>query len=287
MSSSSRNACDPGRPRDQRLAFAVAELISERRGGGRVAVVSVPEDEDRTNPAVELVTADSVGELAIEHTLIEAFTGQITDQHQIQPYAAKLPGLIGPEDLPTGSRFELNVDIRAVHGLGAPKLATLKAIAGWVREAAPNLVDGRPGVRGAHMARTGPPDLPFEVTLVRWGHDPDSTIPNLTVGWWKPDDLEDQRIARIRTALAKKLPKLATAAAIGQETVLVLESDDVQISNAIDIRLALHAATDELAVDLPAWIVLWETIAETAFVWFLRTSGTWESDARPTVVPGY
>jgi hypothetical protein len=135
------------------------------------------------------------------------------------------------------------------------------------------------------MRRTGPPDLPFEVTLVRWRQESDH-IPKLTVGWWKPEDLEEHRIVRIGTALAKKLPKLATAADTGQETVLVLESNDIQISNAIDIRLALRAASDATAVALPSWIVLWETTAESAFVWVLRSSGTWEPEPRPTTVPG-
>lgn len=100
--------------RDQLIALAVAELIAAERGGGRAAIVEIPEQIDRTNPAVELITSDAVGTLAIEHTLIEPYPGQIQDNHQIRPYAEALPTMLAGR-LPAGSRFDLNLDVRVVN----------------------------------------------------------------------------------------------------------------------------------------------------------------------------
>lgn len=71
--------------RDQAVALAVARLIAEDRTGGEVEIMAVPERADRTNPAVELITADAVGTLAIEHTLIEPYPGQIQGENWLLP----------------------------------------------------------------------------------------------------------------------------------------------------------------------------------------------------------
>lgn len=188
----------PGR--DQRLALAVADEIARYRGGSDVRVVSLPEEEDRTNPAVELETADEIGHLVIEHTTIEPFTGQVGENHRIRPYGEALTSRLAGR-LPNVSRFEINLDVGAVDG-ARPTQAVLAAIGTWVREPASTLVDGRPGIDGAHMVRSGPPDVPIRMTLTRWPSSPDSPIHALTVGRW----------------------------------VLVIESADISLSNAVDIR---------------------------------------------------
>lgn len=269
--------------RDEQIALTVAQLIADRRAGGTAEVFAMPEREDRTKPVVELITSDRVGRLAIEHTLIESFTGQIEDQRQIQPYVDALPETLG-DDLPRTSRFDINLDVRAVVGV---KKATdaIESVAEWVRRTAPNLPDGRPGVEGEHIARGGPPELPFEVALVRWPRDEQSPIPHVTVGWWAPEALEPLRDARIATALAKKLPKIGAAAvALQCDGVLVLESDDIQLANAVDIRLALQRVAGAQQAPIPSWIVLWETIGDTAFVSVLRADGEWISDPEATAL---
>lgn len=269
--------------RDQVLALAVAELIAANRGGGQVRVVAVPERDDRTKPVVELVTADAVGTLAIEHTLIEPYPGQIQDHHQIRPYAEALSRMLAGR-LPTGSRFDLNLDVRAVNGI-KPTQETLGAIAEWAVAAAPLLEDGRPGIGGRHMAKGGPPDLPFPITLARWPRDVDDVIPEVSIGWWRPADLEERRQERLIVALRKKLPKITAAEVEGHQGVLVIESDDIQLSNSVDIRVALIAAAAEVEDPLPSWIVCWEQVGESAFVATLRSDGEWVGDPRPSVLP--
>lgn len=269
--------------RDQLIALAVAELIAVQKGGGQVMVVAVPERDDRINPAVELIASDGVGTLAIEHTVIEPYPGQIQDNHQIRPYAETLPTMLAGR-LPPGSRFDLNLDIRVVIGT-KPTHETLDAIAEWAVVTAPLLEDGRPGIGGRHMAKGDPPDIPFPITLARWPRHVDDLLPGVSIGWWRPPDLEERRRERLVVALRKKLPKIAAAEAEGHQGVLIIESDDIQLSNSIDIRVALLAAAAEVEDPLPSWIVCWEQVVESAFVSTLRSDGEWIGDPRPSVLP--
>lgn len=269
--------------RDQAVALAVARLIAADRSGGEVEIRAVPERDDRTNPAVELITADAVGTLAIEHTLIEPYPGQIQDNHQIHPCAETLPTMLAGR-LPAGSRFDLNLDVGVVNGI-KPTQETLDAIAEWVVGTAPLLEDGRPGIDGRHMAKGGPPDLPFTITLARWPRRVDDVFPELSIGWWRPPDLEERRRERLVVALRKKLPKLTAAEVEGHRGVFVIESDDIQLSNSVDIRVALLAAAAEVEYPLPSWIVCWEQVGESAFVSTLRSDGEWIGDPRLSVLP--
>lgn len=269
-----------GLGRDQHIALAVAKLIAKQRDGGNVKVVHVPELEDRQNPAVELITEDDVSRLAIEHTLVESFSDQLKDDVQIRLYATALQEALAG-DLPTTSCFVINLNVRTVHG-GRERYSVLELIAQWVRQTAPSLVEGRPGVNGRHMARSRTLELPFEVTLVCWPSRDDDSLPNISVGCWLPDDLEDLRETRIAEALLKKLPKIDVATTAGVQGVFILESVDIQLANTVKIRAALQRAAAGQSQRLPAWIAIWETTGDTAFVWLLRADDEWI--AEPTAV---
>lgn len=135
------------------------------------------------------------------------------------------------------------------------------------------------------MVKGGPPDIPFPITLARWPRHVDDALPQSSIGWWRPPDLEERRRERLVIALRKKLPKLAAAEVEGHQGVLVIESDDIQLSNSVDIRLALLAAAAEVEDPLPSWIVCWEQVGESAFVSTLRSDGEWIGDPSPYVLP--
>lgn len=261
--------------RDQRIALAVAQLIADRRGGGKARVVRIPEHEDRTNPVVELVTEDAVGMLAIEHTLIESYTGQINDGFEVGCFEEPLRAAL-LNDLPEGSRFDLSLAIRGAKGV-RPSATNVAAVAEWVRATVPTLADGRPGVDGAHFASVGPPTLPFEASLYRWPQRLGSSLPTFSVRLATPADLEAHRVRRVGIALDKKLPKLATAARDGIEGVLVLESEDWQLANNGAILEGVRTASAGRDAELPAWIVLWVTLGESATAVVLRSVDTWTS----------
>lgn len=268
--------------RDQAIALAVARLIAAERGGGQVQICAIPERDDRNNQAVELITCDAVGTLAIEHTRIEAFRKQIQDDTQIQPYAEQLPAILAGR-LPAGSRYELIFDIRGVNGT-KPEQKALNAIVAWVIATAPLLEDGCPGINGRHVMTGEPPDLPFTITLVRWPEWISKRDPGVSIGRWYPQDLEQQRKERLGDALCSKLPKIAVAEANGHSGVLILESNDIALSNSTAIYTALLAAAEKRA-DLPPWIVYWEQVCEPASVSIFRSNGEWVEESCPVELP--
>ena len=80
-----------------------------------------------------------------------------------------------------------------------------------------------------------------------------------------PDvDPEEQRLARLRRALAEKCPKLQRCKDRGARTVLVLECGDIALSDSI--RKALSRAAEARA-DTPDEIYLVETKVETWHMW--------------------
>lgn len=265
------------------MALAVAQLIADCRGGGTASVVAVPEQDDRSNPAVELVTADALGTLAIEHTLIEPYPGQIQDNVQISPYVETLPTML-EDRLPVGSRFQLILDPCVVNGI-KPTQEVLDAIVKWVVTTAPHLEDGHPGIDGRHMAKGEPPDVPFPITLVRWPRRVDDTLPPVLIARSCPPDLEELRRQRLVTALEKKLPKLTAAGEKGHQGVLVIESRDFALSNSVTISAALFAASDEVTDPLPSWIILWQQVGDAAFEWTLRADGEWIGTPHQHVLP--
>ena len=72
------------------------------------------------------------------------------------------------------------------------------------------------------------------------------------------DDLEALRADRLRKALSDKCPKLARCKDEGARTVLVLESDDIALTNQLLVRMALVDLLDERP-DVPDEIYLVET----------------------------
>lgn len=267
---------------DARLSFAAGQFVANHRQGGVVTLVARPELEERTLRSVELVMRDHVGELAIEHTRIEAFEGQIVDPLEIAPYADGLEHRID-DRLPPGSRFELVLDVGAASGV-KPSAARLDRIADWVALEAPGLVDGRPGVQGGHMVKAAPPDLPFPATLSRWPVADGSALPAFSVRTWRPEDLEERRLTRVSRALADKLSKLLTARSGGREALLVLESNDIQLSNAWSIAEAVRESAGGFA-ELPEWIVLVESETDPPSGWIIRAEGAWRDPEGPCQLP--
>jgi hypothetical protein len=238
--------------RDQRLAFAVAMVVAQLRDGGEPRVVDVPDVKDRENPAVELITADDVGRLAIEQ--------------------------------PPRSRFNLVIAVLATDGV-KPTRDRLDKIAEWVEREARRLEDGSPQASPRHWVRGGPPDLPFEATLYRWPRPPDSSLPLFSVLVAAPEELEARRVARVAQALERKLPKLREAAGQEGEGVLVLESEDIQLSNSWTIAVAVREAVSSAASWVPEWIVLVETDTSTPIAWVLRGRGEWIDEIEPRPLP--
>jgi hypothetical protein len=103
-----------------------------------------------------------------------------------------------------------------------------KALATWVEENAPELPVSPYARYKTPLDKVQPPGVPFPVSLYRFesmGFPPRLQITH------RVSDVDDQRETRIRAACVKKYPKLAAWKEAGARSILILEDNDIQLTN--------------------------------------------------------
>lgn len=249
---------------------AVVKLLEKQTGKKRIDI-SCPE-KNGIGPPVDLRLNLGTQDYAIEHTLIEAFAGQVHMGQEfgqfIEPVVDKLSGT-----LPKPGIYYLYFPTNARLKVKANQLDELRnGFVEWVREQAQQLHDKNPdrptrewNPRGIEdKCRATPPGFPYEVTLRREAHW--SLSPHhdgiLLVARYAPEDVEKQRPARLLKALKDKCPKLRLCKEGDARTVLVLEDNDISLSNHVLISEGLAGLLEGLA-NLPDEIYLVETTVKT------------------------
>ena len=206
----------------------------ERRAGAARAGMRFP-DKERHQAPVELVCTIGDQLYAIEHTGIEPFEGHMRgnaeDERLIQPIVAGVAGR-----LPQQEEFQLQIPAGAMEGVRGRDVNTVqRLLIDWIIASAPNLRIPPRGRMDTRVQSTQIPGVPFTVKL----HRLESRIfrGELQVVH-VVSDVEDLRLERVKTALKKKMPKLAIwKKDAGARTVLVLEENDIQLTNC-------HVVTD-------------------------------------------
>lgn len=273
-------------PTNEGKACDAVLRVMERKSGNFRSDVRFPE-RDKIGPPIELECHLGDRKLAVEHTVVEAFEGQIGSAVQF----SRLLGSIEQDlsgQLPSPGVYYLNFPISPHVGIRTSDHTAIRAaIAHWVVEKANDLHASHPdrldrsteprGHRG--VVRGQPASVPFELTLVRevhWGgsirHDG-----RLFVARTAPEDLESGRNRRILAALNKKCPKLLACRSHGCETVLIFESDDVALTNHIVIAEALETSSQGRN-DLPDEVYFVSTQVEPWTVWTLKCGSTFLPD---------
>jgi hypothetical protein len=262
----------PGRPIDneRKACDAVARALEALTNATRSNAYS-PEDAGESNP-VEYVFDLAGKEYAIEHTIVEAFQGQINTGVDFGAFIAPIENALDHK-LPAPGMFRLVFSIDPSKGIKRGDMEkTQAAIIAWVREKALELhaeCAEQPTrdqkLRGYSNFRRGSVDgLNGDIRLYR------------ETGWWMPEkgkgrllaarvappDPEELRKERVKAALNKKLPKLTAWKDQGARSILVLENGDLILSNHI---LILEAVEHGLAgrTDAPDEIWLVDTTVET------------------------
>lgn len=215
-----------------------------------------PDVAERNAPAIEAVAVDALGHrLAVEHTLIQPFEGQKSDD---------LPFLRGFE------RLELDDSLRVPDRLievVPPAFAIPKGhnwetvgqrVYDWFTVARLTFADGE--------SRHTIPNLPFELNVLVQTMDISGTEGVVSVSRILPKDRPF--IDVLRTALARKLPKLVATPA--DKHILLLED----ASSAIGFRQVIEGI-DACREEFPQlsdvdeiWVaktVVWKTAGD---VWF-------------------
>ena len=228
---------------------AVLRWFEARLGVERAGLRS-PEKEHDSAP-VEITCRFGAQLYALEHTGVEPFDGHVRLQAEAErDFGPVYTGVANR--LPAGDLFELHVPARAMQPLSRQERATVQAaIVGWVLRKAPSVVRSPVGRIASPVTRETPPGVPFELSLHRYakpaGLDRDFSISHLV----QSARAVEEREARVYQACARKFPKLAEwKARAGARTVLVLEDNDLQLSNPQVIYEALAAAERRL-VDRP------------------------------------
>jgi hypothetical protein len=240
----------PERPIDneRKACDAIARALEGLCGATRANAFS-PEDRGARAP-VEYVFDLGGVQYAIEHTIVEAFAGQIHTGVDfgsfIEPIAAALD-----HHMPPPGRFLLVFAINPSQGMKPRDIsAAQQAVITWVNAKATELHDECPeqpsrsrkpgGVRNERKATIAGIDL----TLQRETHwaEPETVHGRIFIQRFAPKDYEKLRTERIEKAMAKKLPKLKVWKDNGARSVLVLENGDISLSNHVAILEAAEAA---------------------------------------------
>jgi hypothetical protein len=111
------------------------------------------------------------------------------------------------------------------------------ALARWVLDTAPGLPTARLGRYILPIQKVTPRGVPFAVSLHRWPRD-GFRFPFI-VRHQVEGDVEAARVQRIRAAYNRKLEKLLPWQRSGARAVLILEEDDIFLTNHFNIADAL------------------------------------------------
>jgi hypothetical protein len=248
-----------------------------------------PEQEHHPAP-VEVTCRIGANLYAFEHTGIEPFEQHLALEAKavahFQPIKSRLHGL-----LPPTAHFELLIPVKATLTMKPDQLRRMQdSIAGWVISTAWTLPIAAPGRRSMPAKHANLPNVPFEVSLMRAavGQQGELSVRHL-VG----SELEQQRTERIRRAYNKKSKKLAAWQNANARSVLILEENDVQITNHWVIADALREV-ERSAKFRPNEVYLLSTAIDAFWsLWVLRVDdhiyeelSIWGDSLTPEIDPG-
>lgn len=254
------------RKHERRVCLASVRFMAQRNMGV-LSDLEWLEDRERQKKTVELRAKIGLSTVVLEHTRIESFPGQITDDHQFMsflgPLEAKLSG-----HLPTPGYYSLCTAPGAVKGV-KNKVQIQSIIEAWVLAEAPKLELGSPSSAPRHMMRGKPPGVPFELTLYRW-KGAGRLDGRLLLARYSPKDTEVERKRRVRIALETKCPKLKNAKEEGFTSLLLFESNDIALANSAVIGSAVIEEMKMMTNDIPDVIFLVETELEPWVIWVFK-----------------
>jgi hypothetical protein len=229
--------------------------------------VRFPEREGHSAP-VELTCNIGDRLFAFEHTGIEPFQGHIRLMKDMwsfsQPIEYRLAG-----KLPTTEVFELHVPLQSIQQVPGRGLRRIQdALVDWIAKEAPALPVAPYGRYVTPIQLVAVPGVPFKVSLHRMSAH--SLQGKLSIRILLDDRLEIERLDRIRAGYQKKVGKLAAWKAKGVRTVLILESSDIQLTNAQRVADAL-AEIEQSYIDKPDEVYLIDSeIPSSWWLWVMR-----------------
>ena len=247
----------------QDVVCAFVREIIEARIGESVRVTDRPERDHRSGKVVEERWESASRRYAVEHTRVESYGGQIENEARLRrlivPVRERLAGCVA-------GTYVLVVSFRETKKARINYVDAHKEIVRLTLEAAPKLDDG-----GTIILPSG--RLPFNVQLHR-RHGKGSQV---FVHCLVEGDGEVLRLERMRRALADKCPKLKMWAADERTSILVLEANDIQLSNANVVFEAFRQANAERD-DQPDIVMFVETDGGQMYAWMFKEGDRFGDD---------
>jgi|HubBroStandDraft_1064217.scaffolds.fasta_scaffold55275_1 hypothetical protein len=253
-----------------RACDAVIRRLERRGGALRERITRHDLDPDETH-RVELTFTINGRLYALEHTGIEPFEGHIQLNNQAPDLTQPLIDLVTPL-LPGKEHFELMLPHDAFRGMKRKDVGAVHAaLSEWIQRVGPTLEIGPMHRRLPTMA-TYVHGVPFPVQLCR--SEPIGGLPRFSLlHVLHGPGLEDHRRERVRRALTRKYPKLAAwKASHGARTVLVLEENDIQLTNVQLVAEAVLEAEKTIG-EVADHVYLVMTCSDPWFAWHLRVDG--------------
>lgn len=253
----------------------VCEFVREilaARSGEAILLTGRPDRKQRDSKAVDELWESATRRYAIEHTLVESFDGQLSNIAKIERLLVPVKKMVAGR---LRGRFALAV--REVEA-SAARINFAEAH----QEVARLILDAADRMEVGETVSILTEQLPFEFRLhLRFKADSQLILYTDIEG-----DPNELRRERLRRALDAKCPKLALASKDARITVLILEADDIQLSNVWIVYEAFEIALRE-RTDQPTIAVLVETDASPWSGWLLKEGHNWGDAVPPNRDGGY
>ena len=220
---------------------SIVRVLEMREAAAR-ANVRRPEREGHPAP-IDLACHIAGKLFAIEHTGVEPFAGHLQLEAEAETHFKPIESMIAGK-LPTTEWFELHIRLKAMQGRRGGEVRRIhEALVPWVVDTAPTLPIARFRRYVTPIKWVDVPGVPFQVSL----HRSDAGgFPGFAIKHMAPPDAEAGRLSRIREACERKFPKLAAWKRDGARTVLVLEENDIQLTNHHVVADALVAVEADM-----------------------------------------
>jgi hypothetical protein len=242
------------RPKNEKPICDFVRNVLSVATGERIEVTEQPDGERRLTKEVEELWASSNHRFAIEHTLLESFVGQLTDDAKFVKLVAPVEGILNGK-LP--GTFALAVEVGASTAAKVRYDEAHRRIADAVLHAASTLSVGK-------AIRLDVENVPFPIHLFRRSEESSRIFVRRSVS-----DIEPSRLDRVRRALVDKCPKLASARINGRYSVLAPESNDIALANYHIVGQVVRQALQERS-DCPDLVMVVESDAGPFHGWIIR-----------------
>lgn len=271
----------PSRYNEGKAIDAVLRRIEARDQASRLNDGRSPDDQNDPDPLRRVDYVCTVGQVlhAFEHTGIEPFADQIKlEVHNGRLFA---PIVTRFSNRPDREFWEFHVPVEASAGLtGAQVKRVQETLISWIeanatrfpltllydRYANPPLGETVPGV-------------PFPVSLHRGSldsrHFPRESplCGQFMMKYFVSGNVEQARTTRLQKACEDKFPKLATWKREGAKTILVLEENDLSLTNHQRVADALVSAEATMSDAADEIFLVSTALADKWWITCLRRAG--------------